>query len=87
MIQEMKYPQWQSALQDAILEPNPEELRRKVEKIETEIFERFQDLSCYRDRRERQEREALSDALSRLQTLKRDRLALATVDPNELSLP
>jgi len=76
MIQEMKYPQWQSALQEAILESNPERLRAKVQKVEAEIFERLQDLSCYRNRQERQEREALSDALITLCTLKREKLAL-----------
>lgn len=76
MIQEMKYPQWQHALQDVVLERDPEELRAKVQKVESEIFERLQDLSCYRNRQERQEREALCDALSTLRTLKREKLAL-----------
>ena len=52
-----------------------EEMRAKVQKIEAEMFDRLQNLSSHRDQHERQEREALSAALSILGAFKRDKLS------------
>ena len=67
--EELKYPQWQVPLRDAILEFSYQELQ----KVEAAVFDRFQILSS--DRNHAEERQALSDALSTLRVLKRDKLA------------
>jgi hypothetical protein len=71
--EELKYPEWQCPLQEAILEFRPQELFAKVHRAEAAIFERFQALSSSGDHHK--ERDALSDALSTLRVLKRDTLA------------
>ena len=73
MNEELKYPQWQAPLRDAILEFNPQELRARVQNVEAAIFDRFQVLSSERNHED--ERQALSAALSTLRMLKRDKLA------------
>jgi hypothetical protein len=70
---ELKYPKWQAPLQEAILEFDREKLREKLEKVETSILERRQELHLGADGHS--EREAINDALSTLRVIKRDRLA------------
>lgn len=69
---ELKYPEWQAPLQEVILEFDCEMLRGKVQKVETLILERLQQLSQRNDGRS--EQEAVIDALSILRIIKRDRL-------------
>jgi hypothetical protein len=69
---ELKYPEWQAPLQEVILEFDREKLWGKVQKVETLIFERLQQLSQGNDGRT--EREAINDALPILQVIKRDKL-------------
>jgi hypothetical protein len=70
---ELKYPQWQSPLREAILEFDREKWREKLERVENLILERFQELRLGTDGDS--EREAINDALSVLRIIKRDRLA------------
>jgi hypothetical protein len=70
---ELKYPKWQTPLQEAILEFDREKLREKLQKVETSILERLQELQHGPDGHS--EREAINDALSVLRIIKRDRLA------------
>jgi hypothetical protein len=42
---ELKYPSWQTPLQEAILEFDPEKLAEKIQAVESLIFERLQVLS------------------------------------------
>jgi hypothetical protein len=69
---ELKYPEWQTPLQELILEFDSEKLRVKIQNVETLIFERVQQLRQECDARI--EQEAINDALSVLRTIKRDKL-------------
>lgn len=69
---ELKYPEWQIPLQEAVLEFDRDKLREKIEEVETRIFERGQQL--YQASDGRAERQALNDAVSILRIIKRDRL-------------
>jgi len=68
----LKYPQWQEPLAAAILEFNAQQLRGKVQRAEEVITYRIQELSV--DKGNEEERRALSDGLSIIRSLKRDRL-------------
>jgi hypothetical protein len=68
----LKFPQWQGAYQEALLELNPTSLERKITNAEAAIFKRLQELSDNKDHHE--ERLALDDAISGLRVLKTDRL-------------
>jgi hypothetical protein len=68
----LKSPDWQSLLQEVILEFSREKLIEKIQKVETLIFERLQ--QPLRSTDDPSEREALDHALSTLRTIKRDRL-------------
>ena len=68
----LKSPDWQSLLQEIILEFSREKLIEKIQKVETLIFERLQ--QPLRSTDDPSEREALDHALSTLLTIKRDRL-------------
>ncbi len=70
---EMKFPEWQDAWQDALLELDPEKLHEKVGKAETAIFKRLQELSS--DRTDHyEEHVALNDAINGLRILKVEKL-------------
>lgn len=70
---EMKFPEWQGAWQDALLELDPEKLHQKVAKAETAIFKRLQELSS--DRTDHNEEHvALNDAINGLRILKVEKL-------------
>jgi hypothetical protein len=71
--EELKYPQWQAQVQEAILEFDREKLREKLERVETSILERLRELQFGPDGHD--EREAIDDALSTLRIIKTDRLA------------
>ena len=70
--QEFKYPEWQRPLQDVILEFDREKLPSKIEKMETLILARLQQLVQGNDGHD--EREAINHALSILRAIKRDKL-------------
>jgi hypothetical protein len=69
----LKYPKWQTSLQDAILEFDREKLVGKIQKVETTVFERLQELSSDSDHHG--ERQAIADAFSTLRVLKKDKLS------------
>jgi hypothetical protein len=70
--QELKYAKWQAPLQEAIREFDREKLVEKIQKVETVVFERFQELSSDSDHHG--ERQAIADALSTIRVLKKDKL-------------
>jgi hypothetical protein len=69
---QLKYPKWQAPLQEVILEFDREALRKKLEKVETSILERLQEL--HREAKGHSERRAIKDALSTVRVIQRDRL-------------
>jgi hypothetical protein len=69
---ELKYPSWQAPLQEVILEFDREKLPERIQKVEALILDRLQQLSRGND--SRSEQEAISDALSILRIIKRDKL-------------
>jgi|HubBroStandDraft_6_1064221.scaffolds.fasta_scaffold670782_3 hypothetical protein len=70
---DLRFPEWQLPVQDAILEFNRERLRDKVQKVETLIYERLQQINGEDDGAQ-DERQSIQDALEILRTIKRDRL-------------
>jgi hypothetical protein len=68
----LKYPEWQTPLQELVLEFDREKLREKIQKVETLIFERLQQAA--QGSEGRSEQEAMNDALSVLRIIKRDKL-------------
>ena len=70
MSEELKYPQWQESLQEALIEFDPQKMRVKMQKAEAAIHDRLQALA---ESDQLEEREALSDGLATLGTLKRDK--------------
>jgi hypothetical protein len=73
---DLKYPRWQGHLAAAILEFNPQRLPGKLQKAEEAIADRMQELSFTENNE--QERRLLSDGLSIIQDLRKDRLGLGT---------
>jgi hypothetical protein len=69
---DLKYPSWQEPLAAAILEFSPRKLPAKIQKAETAIARRFQELAFEKDGLE--ESRLLFDGRSILRDLKRDRL-------------
>jgi hypothetical protein len=70
---ELKYPSWQSPLQEAILEFDRETLAKKIHEVETLMVERFLEISSDADHHD--ERQALSDATTILRGLKKAKLS------------
>lgn len=68
---QLKYPQWQEALREAILEPNAEERINKMGKIAQEIRGRLQTTGA--GTVDAEERQALSDALRVIQIMAQPR--------------
>jgi hypothetical protein len=81
---ELKYPKWQSQFQEAVLELNREKLFEKIQKFETAIFVRLQELSSSSDHHS--EREAIADAASTIAALKKDKLQRPH-SPQALDIP
>lgn len=69
---ELKYPSWQSPLQDLLLEFDREKLPAKIQQVEALIFERLQQLD--HGQNGRAEKQAIQDALNLLRVVKRDKL-------------
>jgi hypothetical protein len=70
--EETKYQGWQTALEEMRAETDPEKLSEKLQKVESLIQERLQDL--YRKGDGTEEHEALKEALFTLRIIKRDKL-------------
>ena len=68
---ELKYPKWEREFQEAVLELNREELMDKIEKLETAIFVRLQELQSDSDHHS--ERQAIDDALATIRVLKKEK--------------
>lgn len=69
---ELPYPEWQVALQEAILEFDRDKLAEKALKAERLILQRLRELRESNDGRN--EQTAINDGLSILRRVKRDRL-------------
>ncbi len=69
---ELKYPEWQKPLQEALLESDKTKLKARVESTEAIIFDRLQALS--QSANHRAERDAVEHALALLRMIKRDSL-------------
>lgn len=71
-----RFPSWQSEVQAAINETDPEKLLVRVHAAEVAIFTRLQELgkSHMKDNAHQAERESLATAVETLHLLKRDRL-------------
>jgi hypothetical protein len=70
---ELKYPEWQTPLQEVMLEFDRERLQEKIQKVEALICERLQQLSHRGDGR--REQQAINDALTILRIIKREKRA------------
>jgi hypothetical protein len=70
---ELKFPEWQVPVQDAILEFDREKLRDRIQKAEMLIYQRLQLLNGDNDGGV-EERQSIQDALGILRSIKRDRL-------------
>lgn len=79
MAEEHKF-EWESLLQDALVEQNAHKLKEKVVEAEAAIFLRLQALEQTSD--SSAERQALRDASDTLLTLKRNRLKFPDWKPN-----
>ena len=70
---ELKYPKWESELQEAVIELDREKLFEKIQKLETAIFVRLQELASDSDHHS--ERQAIDDAVSTIRVLKKEKLS------------
>jgi hypothetical protein len=70
--EETKYQEWQTALEEIRVETDPEKLSEKLQKVESLIQQRLQDL--YRKGDGTEEHKALKEALFALRIIKRDKL-------------
>jgi hypothetical protein len=70
--EETKYQEWQAALREMRMETDPEKLSGKLQRVESLIQGRLQDL--YRKSDGSKEREELKEALFTLRIIKRDKL-------------
>ena len=68
----LEYPSWQKPYRDALLEPDPEKLRPKMDAAENAIFLRMQEIAGGSD--SHGERRAIQEALSALRSLQIERL-------------
>jgi len=71
---ELKFPEWQEPLRDAILERDPQQLADKTQKIEALIRARLQQLrmAISGDSESRTEEQALMDALNVIRIVLKD---------------
>jgi hypothetical protein len=66
---QLRYPQWQEPLLQAVMETRPDSLLGKIQIAETAISQRLRELDS--EPASKEERVALSDAVSTLRVLKR----------------
>jgi hypothetical protein len=69
---ELKFPDWQVPLQQAILEFDPARFQEEIKKVEAMIHQRMQKLP--ESPNSQDELVSITDALSLIRSLKRDRL-------------
>ena len=69
---EFKFPEWQSSLQELLLEFDSEKLNQKTHEVETMLLSRLEQLN--QGRNDHGERDAIFDALRILRIIKRDKL-------------
>jgi hypothetical protein len=67
---ELRYPEWQQAYHDALLELNPQKLVQRVSAAETAILSRLQEIRIGSD--SRMEAQAIEDALNGLRVVKNE---------------
>jgi hypothetical protein len=70
--EDTKYQEWQAALGEMRVETDPEKLSAKLQKVESLIQKRLQDI--YRKGDDPKEHQALKEALFALRIIKRDKL-------------
>ena len=70
---DLKYPEWQKPLQDAIVELDESKLPRQLDRAEAAILGRQQAIVA--DPNHREERQAIQDALAILRAFKRNHVA------------
>ena len=70
---ELPYPEWQTPLQELILEFDREKLREKALKVEALIFERLRQV--LESSNGHHERQAIDDGLSILRSIRGERLS------------
>jgi hypothetical protein len=78
---DLKYPEWQEPLREALLELDKDRLKARVAAAETAIFKRLQTISRTADNQE--ERQAIEDGLANLRVLKRDILGFPDWERSE----
>jgi hypothetical protein len=71
---ELKY-KWQSEFQEAVVEHDRKKLFEKIQKFETAVFVRLQELASSSDHHG--ERQAITDAASSIAALKKNKLSTA----------
>ena len=71
--EELKYPKWQAEFQEAVVELNREKLSDKIQKFETAVSVRLQELASSADHHD--ERQAIDDALATVRVLKKESMA------------
>jgi hypothetical protein len=71
-VNELRYPEWQTPYQEALLETDKKKMEAKVHLAEWKIFQRLQTISADSDHYG--ERTAIADALNALRVLKRETL-------------
>ena len=69
---ELKYPKWQAEFQEVVLEFDRENLVAKIQRFETVVFARVQELAPTSDYGD--ERQAIDDALTTIRILKQENL-------------
>ena len=69
---ELKFPEWQTPLQEVLLEFDREKLPEKIRNVESLILERLQQLALGNNGHD--EKDSLHDALIILRIVKRDKL-------------
>ena len=69
---DLRFPEWQVPLQDVMQEFSRDKLPAKIQRVETLIFDRLQQLQTSSDGAA--ERFAISEALELLRTVKHNRL-------------
>ena len=79
---ELKYPEWQVPLDEAILEFDSARLPVKIQSAEKVIHDRLHELAS--ETHDFRERQALMDALSTLEVLKRNRIYQVSLDDARL---
>jgi len=81
---DFKFPSWQKPYQEALIEFDPEILRKKIEATENAIFLRFQELAGMNGQ-SHGERVALNEALRALRALQVERLHYPKIPDENLN--